>query len=324
MKQLLQRHQLHDYQVEAVNHMNAHHHSMLWLGCGLGKTAITLASIVDRMNAGQVQKTLIVAPIRVIHSVWAQEAAKWEFSKHLRFSIIHGTPDRRSRAMFADADVHLINYESLSWFCEQLKHYYTSQGKPIPYQSIVYDEITKVKTSTSKRIAGGYVDRVREDGTEHRIKVHGWRGMMNMFAYRTGLTGTPASNSYLDLFGQFLVVDGGKRLGEYVTHFKDSYFKSGYNGWGCEVTTIGKQFIEKKIHDITLKMDSKDYLDMPAVKTTNIMVDIPEKARKVYDEMEKQMFAALDNGTELEVFRKSAVSGKCMQIANGAPYISDE
>jgi hypothetical protein len=321
---MLTRDMMHLYQGEAVNHANANYQSMLWLGMGLGKTIITLSSIVDRMNAGQVKKVLIFGPVRVINSVWAQEAQKWEHTKHLRFSTIHGTPMRRSRAMFADADVHMVNYENANWFCEQLLHYYIDQGKPLPYDMVVYDEISKFKNSTSKRMAGGYTDRTGTDGKEIRIKLHGWRKMIPHFKYRMGLTGTPAANGYLDLFGQFLAIDGGDRLGEFVTHFKDSYFKSDYMGWGCEVTTIGKQFIEQKISDITLKMDAKDYLDLPAVKVTNMMVDLPAKARKAYNEMEAQMFAALDNGDDLEVFSKAAVSNKCCQIANGAAYLSAE
>lgn len=321
---MLKREQLHDYQNTIVNHMNAHPDSMIWAQMGLGKTVSALTSIVDRINAGQVKKVLIVAPVRVITAVWAQEAKKWEHTKHLRFSLLHGTPTKRSRAMFADADVHLVNYENLNWLCEQLLHYYVDQGQPLPYQMIVYDEVSKMKNSTSKRVAGGYTDRVDKHGNEVQIKLHGWRKMISQFQYRVGLTGTPASNGYLDLFGQFLAVDGGQRLGEYVTHFKDSYFKSDYMGWGCEVTAVGKQFIEQKISDITIKLDAKDYLDLPDVTYTNMMVDLPPKARKVYDDMEANMFAALDNGEELEVFSKAAVSNKCLQLCNGAAYKSPE
>jgi SNF2 family DNA or RNA helicase len=321
---MLTRDNLHEYQTVAVNHMNAHHNSMLWLGMGLGKTVSALTSIVDRIAAGQVKKVLIFGPIRVINSVWAQEARKWEHTKHLKFSVIHGTPQKRGRAMFADADIHLVNYESANWLCEQLLHYYISQGKPLPYDMIVYDEVSKMKNSTSKRFAGGKTDKVDGNGKEYTVKLQGWRKMLPHFPYTVGLTGTPASNGYLDLFGQFLAVDGGERLGEYVTHFKSSYFQSDYMGWSQEVTNIGKQCIEKKISDITLKMDAKDYLDLPAVKVVNMMVDLPAKARKAYEEMEANMFAALDNGTELEVFSKTAISNKCLQFCNGSPYLHAE
>lgn len=287
-------------------------------------TPTTLTTIVDRMNAGQVKKVLIFGPLRVIQAVWAREAKKWTHTQHLRFSVITGPKEKRSRALFANADIFLCNYENMNWLAQELDHYYISQGKPLPFEMVVYDEVSKLKNSTTKRVKGGYVDREDKRGHVHKIKKVGWRTMIDQFKYRTGLTGTPASNGYLDLHGQYLAVDGGERLGPFVTHFKDSYFASDYNGWGHTVTEVGKELIEGKISDITIKMDSKDYLDMPAVKVTNMMVDLPLKVRKQYEEIEKEMFTKLDNGTELEVFSKSAVSNKCLQFANGSPYLHAE
>jgi len=321
---LLTPQQLHDYQKQCVIHQLTHDHSMLWLGMGLGKTPITLTTIVDRMRAGQVKKTLIFGPLRVIQAVWGRESRKWEHTKHLRFSVIHGTKEKRSRALFADADIYLINYENMNWLAEQLDHYYLSQDKELPFQMVVYDEVSKLKNSGTLRIAGGKRDRKDPRGETYEIKVTGWRKLIPHFKYRTGLTGTPASNGYLDLHGQFLAVDGGERLGEYVTHYKDSYFASDYNGWNYSPTALGKQWIEFKISDITVKMDARDYLDLPDSKTTNMMVDLPAAARKSYIEMEKKMFTQLDSGSEVEVFSRSSVSNKCLQFCNGSPYLSSE
>ena len=283
-------------------------------------TPITLTTIVDRMNAGQVKKTLIFGPLRVIQAVWAREARKWEHTKHLRFSVLHGPMDVRNRALFADADIYLCNYEGMNWLAQQLDHYYLSVGKPIPFDMVVYDEVSKLKNSGTARMKGGFRDREDKHGEPYRIKLVGWRKIIPHFKYRTGLTGTPASNGYLDLFGQYLAVDGGQRLGEYVTGFKNNYFMTSYNGFGVEVTEVGKQYIETKIGDITKKMDAIDYLDMPKVTVKNIMVDIPPNARKAYTEMEKEMFTKLDEGTEVEVFSKAAVSNKLLQFCNGTPY----
>lgn len=321
---MLQRENLHDYQRVAVNHMLLNKDSMLWLGMGLGKTPVTLTSIVTRMQAGQVQKTLIFGPLRVIQSVWNREARKWGHTQHLRFSIIHGTPEQRLRALFADADIYLCNYENMNWLAQQLEHYYLSQGKPLPFQKVVYDEVSKLKNSTSKRMAGGKRDRIDDNGNNHVIKITGWRKVIDHFQFRTGLTGTPASNGYLDLHGQYLAVDGGERLGPYVTHFKDNYFVSDYMGWSYTPSEVGKQLIEQKISDITLKMDAKDHLDLPECKVTNLMVDLPPKARKAYEDVEREMFTKLDNGSEIEVFSRSSVSNKCLQFANGSPYLSPE
>jgi len=322
--QLLIPQQLHEYQKQCVIHMLQHDDSMLWLSMGLGKTPITLTTIIDRMRAGQVQKTLIFGPLRVIQAVWARESRKWEHTKHLRFSVIHGVKEKRSRALFADADIYLINYENMNWLAEQLDHYYISQGKPLPFQMVVYDEVSKLKNSTTLRMKGGNRDRKDGRGETYKINVTGWRKIINHFQYRTGLTGTPASNGYLDLHGQYLAVDGGERLGEFVTHYKDSYFMSDYSGWKYTPTTLGKEWIEHKISDITVKMDARDYLDLPDCKTTNMMVDLPASARKSYKEIEKNLFTQLDSGREVEVFSKSSVSNKCLQFCNGSPYLSSE
>ena len=299
--------------------------AMLWLQMGLGKTVIALTTIVDLMRASKVRKTVIFGPLRVINTVWTKEAEKWEHTKHLTFSTLTGSPDKRKRALFRQADIYLINYDLMTWFSEMMTHYYTDQGKEIPFDCVIYDEVSKLKNSTSLRMKGGKRDRLDKTGKEYTIKIFGWRKMINQFTYRYGLTGTPAPNGYIDLHGQFLAVDGGERLGEYITHYREAYFSLGYNGHTYTIDNdYHRSCIESKISDITKKMDAKDYLDMPDIKVTNIMVDLPPNARKAYNEVEKDMFTELDNGTEIEVFSGASKSSKCLQFANGSPYISPE
>ncbi len=297
--------------------------AMLWLQMGLGKTIITLTVIVRRRLMGEVNKVLIFGPLRVIQTVWARECRKWSHTKSLRCSVMHGTPNQRLKALFCDADIYLCNYENMNWLAETLDHYFISQNKPLPFDMVVYDEVSKLKNSTTRRMQGGYLDKEDKWGGVHRVKIYGWRKLLDLFRYRIGLTGTPASNGYLDLHGQYLAVDGGVRLGEYITHYKNDYFSSDYNGWKYTPTEVGKSLIESKISDITKKMDAADYLDLPPVKTTNIMVDLPPAARKAYQEVEKEMFTQLESGTQIEVFSKNTISNKCLQFCNGTPYLGD-
>src|SRR5699024_4717785 len=281
--------------------------------------------ITDRMRAGQVKKTLIFGPLRVVRSVWQKEARKWSHTKDLRFSFLLGPSDKRRRALFAEADIYLCNYENMNWLAEELDHFYLSRDLPIPFDMVVYDEITKVKKSTSVRIAGGKrLHKDRRTGKDVEVVRVGWRKYIDLFKYRMGLTGTPASNGYKDLHGQYLVLDGGKRLGRYKTHFEDNYFSKGYDGWSIEVTEIGRKLIEEKISDITLKMDAHEYLPfMPKCTTSDILVQLPPSALKQYRSMEQQMFAELDSGKEVEVFTKSSAAMKCLQIANGSVYTTE-
>lgn len=315
---------LKQYQRECILHMLYNQNAMLWLQMGLGKTIITLTSIVDLMRAGKVQKTIIFGPLRVIESVWTTEAKKWEHTKHLKFSILRGDEQKRTRALFRNADIYLVNYELMNWLSETLIHYYISQNKEVPFQCVVYDEVSKLKNSNSLRMRGGKRDRKDRNGNYHSIKILGWHNLIEHFEYRYGLTGTPAGNGYLDLHGQYLAVDNGKRLGQYITHFRESYFTTGYNGWSYNINDTSKKLIESKISDITKKMDAKDYLDLPSVKTTNIYIELPPKIEKAYKELEKEMFTELDQNTEIEVFNAASLSNKCLQFCNGNPYLNSE
>lgn len=355
---MLDAKQLHPYQKKAALHQLYNDRSMLWLDMGLGKTVITLSTIEHRIRSGQVKKVLIFGPVRVIHGVWAREAAKWSHTQHLRFSVVHGTPRQRSAALHVDADVYLCNYENMAWLAQYLLDWYVEPEAPFPFQMVVYDEITKVKKSTSKRIAGGEktikakykpsafagslsLKKLRDKYTcsnddlvrsghaictaeEAIVRYPGWRRVMHLFPFTTGLTGTPAPNGYLDLHGQFLVIDNGERLGTHITHYKESYFMQDYMGWSWTVSELGARMIESKIADITIKMDAADYLDLPPVTVNNVMVDIPDEQRLRYAEIEKEMFTRLDTGTEVEVFNRSAVANKCLQFCNGAVYTDTE
>ncbi len=273
---------------------------MLWLDMGLGKTVITLTSLAHLLGTGFLRGVIIVAPIRVIRLVWRQEALKWQHTKHLRFSMVAGTKDQRTRALLRPADVYLMNYDVLGWLAETLQTYFVSKNRPLPFNGIVWDEVSKMKNSTT--------DRVRS-----------FMKIANQFDWATGLTGTPASNGYKDLHGQFLVVDGGKRLGTSKTAFRTRFYKK--VGPYKEVPFDDTETIIKQlIGDITLEMSAEDYNPLPDLIINNVEIDMPDDLRDRYEQLEKEFFLVLDSGKEIEVFNQAALTNKCLQFSNGAMY----
>lgn len=291
---------LHDYQKKAVNFQCTHNQSMLWLDMGLGKTAITLTSVAHLIGTGFLNAVVIVAPIRVCRLVWKQEAAKWSHTKHLTFSMVTGSKDKRTYALLKKADVYLINYENLGWLAETLQTYFVSKGKPLPFNGIVWDEISKMKNSTTSRVKS-------------------YRKVHNNFKWSTGLTGTPASNGYKDLHGQYLVIDGGVRLGTSKTQFRTRFYRKvgPYKEVAYDDT---ETTIKNLIGDITLEMSAEDYNPLPDLMLNDIEIELPEDKRALYDKMEKEFFLSLDNGTEIEVFNQVSLTNKCLQFSNGAMY----
>jgi SNF2 family DNA or RNA helicase len=273
---------------------------MLWLDMVLGKTIITLTSLAHLIRTQYLRGVVIVAPIRVIRLVWRQEAAKWEHTKHLKFSMVTGTRDQRTRALLRPADVYLINYECLGWLAETLQTYFVKKDKPLPFNGVVWDEISKCKNSATNRVKAV-------------------KKILDKFDWTTGLTGTPASNGYKDLHGQFLVVDKGQRLGVSKTAFRTRFYRKvgPYKEVAYEDT---EDTIKKLIGDITLEMSAEDYNPLPDLIVNNIEIEMPDDLRVKYDKMEREFFLQLDSGKEVEMFNQASLTNKCLQFSNGAMY----
>jgi SNF2 family DNA or RNA helicase len=291
---------LHEYQKKAVDFQCTHPESMLWLDMGLGKTVITLTSIAHLLNTKFLRGVIIVAPIRVCRLVWRQEAQKWANTSHLKFSMVTGTKDQRTRALLRPADIYLINYENLGWMAEAIQTYFMKKKIEIPFNGIVYDEVSKCKNSGTQRVKS-------------------LKKIMDQFIWTTGLTGTPASNGIKDLHGQFLVVDKGKRLGVSKTAFRTRFYKKA--GPFKEVAYDDTETtIKQLIGDITLEMSAADYNPLPDLIVNDVNVEMPLELRAMYDMMEKDFFLQLDSGSEVEVFNQASLTNKLLQFSNGSMY----
>lgn len=288
------------YQQQAVEFQCARPASALWLDMGLGKSVITLTSIDWLLNSGTLNGVLIVAPIRVCRLVWRQEALKWTHTRHLSFGMLVGDRDVRLRALLHKSDVYLINYENLGWLTEALRTWFVNKDRPLPFNGIVFDEIPKCKNSSTHRV-------------KELLKI------LPAFIWRTGLTGTPASNGYKDLHGQYLVLDDGRRLGKSKTQFEGHWYKKAgpYKTVPFADTEHG---IKELIGDMTLEMSAADYNPLPDMIVNNVEIELPTDLRNSYEAMEREFFIRLDSGTEVEMFNKASLTNKCLQFANGAMY----
>ena len=287
----------HGYQRRAVKHLKGNHAAALFLDPGLGKTSIVLEAFRQLKEAGQVNRMLVVAPLRVCQLVWEQEGRKWSQFRDLTFTLLHGP--KKDERLHEETDIHLINPEGIAWFTQQ----FFGQSE-IPYDVVTIDELTKFKNHQAKR---------SKTLRKKLQKVH----------YRWGLTGSPAPNGYMDLFGQMLILDDGVSLGRYVTYFRDQYFARGYDGFSYELRKGSAERIEKKIAPYVLRMSAADYLELPPLVDHIIEIDLPADALKQYEEMKKDMLLTLPEGVVTGA-NSGAIYSKLKQMANGAVYLSEK
>lgn len=271
----------------------------LFLDPGLGKTSITLCAINGLKRCGFPHRTLIIAPLRVIYSVWPNEIRKWECFSGLSYSLIHGDRTKRHQALGRDADIYAINPENVQWLFAQ---------KDLPeWDILVIDESTKFKNHNSKR-----------------FKV--LRHFLPKFKRRVILTGTPAPNSLLELWGQIGILDGGHRLGPW-TYYRDNHFApSDWNEYKWSLKKGHDVIIGAKIQDITLRMEAKDLLDLPPLVENDIIVTLPPEIKKAYDALEDDLFTTIkfmeDRGQPVDLVASTAgvKYGMLRQLASGGIY----
>lgn len=273
----------------------------VWAGMGMGKTVSTLNAI-ETLQLVEDDPVLVVAPLRVARSTWPDEARKWDHLRHLNVMPIVGEAAERKLALRQAAQVYTINYENLPWLIEQW-------GDRWPYRTVVLDESTKVK---------GF--RLRQ-GTQ-RAKALG-RVAHTKIKRLVELTGTPSPNGLQDLWGQAWFIDAGQRLGRTFDAFKQRWFRPSEDGFGLKPFPHSQGEIQNLLRDVCITIDAKDWFDLRDPIVNTIFVELPAKARRLYRDMEKEMFMALDTGHEVEAFNAAARTIKCLQIANGAAYVGE-
>lgn len=286
-----------DYQKYATNFIKTHKEAVLLLDVGLGKTSCALTAIKDLLDSGEVKKVLVIAPLRVAKITWSDEIQKWDHLSGLRYSVVVGTEKQRLKALEKDADIYIINRESVEWLIHK-------SFKKFNYDMLVIDELSSFKSYSAKR----------------------FKALMNM-RHRlnrvVGLTATPSSNSLLDLFSEYKLIDGGVRLGQYITHYREKYFNPDKRNanviFSYKLKPFAEEAIYSKIDDITISMKAVDYLKMPPILYNEIKVELDQKERKIYEILKKDMIVALED-KEIDAMNAASLSNKLLQMANGSVY----
>lgn len=289
------------YQQEIIDEILEKNRVNVWAGMGLGKTAATLTAL-DILSLVETGPALVLAPIRVARSTWPDEAKKWDHLQHLKIQPIVGDPKQRRAALMRHAHVYTMNYDNLVWLVEHF-------GESWPFSTVVADESTKLKS--------------------YRIKQGGARaGALGKVAHTQvkrfiNLTGTPSPNGMIDLWGQNWFVDKGTRLGKSFTAYTQRWFYPEVVNGGGRVYHIMKHSqpeIEARLRDVTRAIDPKDHFDLKEPIVARVEVELPEKAREIYDEMWKEMVAELKKERQITAVNAAGRSAKCRQIAAGAIY----
>lgn len=288
----------HDYQKYATNFVMEHPVAAIFLDCGMGKSVITLTAIYELLyNSFEVRKVLVIAPLRVARDTWPAEIEKWDHLKGLTYSVVIGTEPERKEALRKSAGIYLINRENVDWLINK-------SGFPFDFDMVVIDELSSFKSASAKR----FKSLLKVRPKVKRI---------------VGLTGTPSSNGLMDLWAEFRILDMGERLGRYITHYRNNFFMPDKRNQQMIFSYKPRPGVEDAIYrlisDITISMKSADFLKMPECIMNEVEVKLSEKEWSVYNTLRQEMVVSLED-EEIDASNAAALSGKLLQMANGAIY----
>lgn len=242
------------FQVEASQFIYERDHSMLFARMGTGKTLTNLLAMQDWLEAGDVQRVMVVAPLRVAKNVWRQERDKWRIP--LTMALLTGEMSKPAQdaAFEADTDILLTNYEMAYKLME------TDHG----CDGVLFDELSKLRNPTGKR-----QKQARRGG----------------FKIWTGCTGTPAPNGLTSIYGMAHAVGLGHLVGHNYDRWLRRHF---YPADFAQTKWIPFKDTPDALADLirpsTFVLED-DAVELPTIIRPPVDVQLPPALRAQYDEL---------------------------------------
>lgn len=258
---------------------------------GTGKTR----SVLDAYNKNE-GRMLVLAPLSILQASWGSDCE--QFRPDLSYSVAFAK--NREKAFKEGNDIVLTNHDAIKWLFDK-------EELLADFTWLVVDESTAFKNRTSQR-----------SKALNKLKRH--------FNKRVLMTGTPNSNTILDIWHQIYILDDGKRLGPFF----------GFRNAVCAPKQVGPnpnmvQWLDKNgaeesvadlIRDINIRYRFNDCLDIPEHTTRRINVDLPKKVRNAYELLAKEALLELEAST-ITAVHAGVLSQKLLQLTSGTIYDED-
>ena len=259
---------------------------------GAGKTSMALQAFKILLHEGVEERMLVICPLRPAYMVWPAEVAAWQQFTGLRLCVLHG--DDKEEKLRAKADVFVTTPETLPWlFTDQ-------RWRRLGATLLAVDECSKFKHMRTQRYQA-------------------LRPFLPKFRRRWEFTGSPAPNGLLDLHGQVFLLDLGRTFTPYISHYRSKFFMpTGHEGYTWVIKDGAEKEIFQRLAPYVLRLESEGK-GTPELVNNNVYVELPPKARRVYDQLEAELFALIDD-KEVTAFNAGALSIKCRQVASGGVY----
>lgn len=254
---------------------------------GTGKTRSVLDAITNQPG-----KTLVIAPLSILEASWAEDIQK--FQPSIQYGIAYA---KNRKKIFEDnsLDMVITNFEAVNFLCKN-----THLLKD--FRTLVIDEFTAFKNREAQRSKN-------------------LKSIIHYFDNRIAMSGTPNSNSILDLWHPVYLIDEGKRLGERFWSYRSQVCTPRFNGFANEwIDKPGvEEVVANRLSDISIRYSLSDCIDLPDNITRNVYCKLSPKIEHMYNTLADESVLYTTSGTVNAVNAAARVK-KLLQLVSGAIY----
>jgi SNF2 family DNA or RNA helicase len=281
---------------------------------GTGKTRTSI-EVVQRKyaRANRMLRTLVLTPSVVTYN-WKKEFAMYSNIPQSQIIVLSGSGAQRLKLLEKTPSYFVVicNYETLGM---EPIFSFLKQWQP---EVMIADE--------SHRIKNGRAERTRRAITLSTFAKHKYI-----------LSGTPILQNSMDLWSQYMFLDGGKTLGKNNFTFKNQYFrdankelriKSPMVTWPkwVPLKTREKELTDK-IMSCAMAVKKSECLDLPPYLNQIVEVDMTNEQWKAYKEMKEDYITFVNSKAftaQLAITKalrlQQIVSGFLMGEKDGEPF----
>lgn len=268
----------------------------LLMEMGTGKTLTSIAIAGALYQFGKVSKILVTAPLSIL-GVWEQEFGQFaDFPNTV--TVLKGSSKNKGETLKTLRDnklqIVVVNYES-AWRIEK-------ELLEFDADLIIADEAHKIKEA-----------RTAQSKAMHHLG--------DKARYKLLLTGTVITNKELDVFSQYRYLNR-KVFGDSFYVFRNRYFDM--VGYGNHIPRFRKSMLEdflERMHSIAYRVTKAECLDLPDITEEVRTVELEEKAKRLYKELEKESYTEL-SGSEVSAVNVLTKLLRLSQLTGG--HLTDD
>ena len=276
-----------DHQVTTTDFILNNPRCLITSDPGTGKTRSVLDAFVKRPG-----KMLVLAPLSILEAAWADDILK--FQPNIKYGLAYA---KNREKIFKDPEheVVITNFEAVNFLVK-------NQDLLKNFDAICIDEITAYKNRNSQR-------------SKNLAKI------IKHFDYRIAMSGTPNSNTILDIWHPATLIDDGERLGKRFFSFRNQVCTSKFNGFANE--WIDKPDAEEAVanclKDVVIRYALDDCIDLPETSVHTMYTNLSNTTRRAYNTLSEESVLYTQQGT-INAVNAGARVKKLLQLITGAIY----